>query len=427
MHRRTPYRSWARHLSNAERDGPLRVLRIITRLNVGGPSYQAIFLTERLRGPEFESRLLVGSVGPNEGSMEDLAAERKVAFTRVAGLGREISFKSDGATLLRLYREIRRFRPHLVHTHLAKAGTLGRIAARMARVPVVIHTYHGHVFHGYFSPRKTAMFLRIERALARWTDRIIVLGEAQEREILGFGVGRPEQMVRIPLGLELEPFLELEEGRRQQAEDPATVGIVARLVPIKAHDLFLRAARMVADRRPHTRFRIIGDGDERPGLERQARELGFDDSSSPHPHNPTPDSDSPTPNAPRPTPSVTFTGFRSDLPAVYSELDVVVLCSRNEGLPVTLIEALAAARPVVSTEVGAVRDLVTPGETGLLVPSGDPDALAAAILRHLEQPEAAAEMGHRGRAHIHPRFSIDRLEGDIRALYRELGARDWGG
>src|SRR5438552_165216 len=260
---------------------PIRVMRIITRLNVGGPSYQAIYLTERLRGPEYATMLLTGTVGEREGSLEGLAAEREVSFTRVPGLGREISVRSDGLTVGRLYREMRRFRPDIVHTHLAKAGAVGRLAAKLAGVPSIVHTYHGHVFHGYFSPRKTELFLRIERALARWTDRIVVLSERQEREILGFGVGRPEQMVRIPLGLELEPFLSAERRRGElRAElglpdETPLVGIVARLVPIKAHGLFLEAARRVAHCRPDTRFLIVGDGELREPLEQQALSMGF--------------------------------------------------------------------------------------------------------------------------------------------------------
>src|SRR5437016_7441479 len=239
---------------------PIRVMRIITRLNVGGPSYQAIYLTQRLRQPGFDCSLLAGKPGPDEGSMEELAAARGVPFTRVPGLGRAISLQSDGLTVYRLYRAMRRYRPDIVHTHLAKAGAVGRLAAWMARVPAIVHTYHGHVFHGYFSKRKTELFLLIERALARCTDRLVVLSERQEREILGFGVGRPEQMVRIPLGLELEPFLSAEKhrgtlrGELGVRDGAALVGIVARLVPIKAHGLFLRAARAVADRRPDTEF-----------------------------------------------------------------------------------------------------------------------------------------------------------------------------
>jgi glycosyltransferase involved in cell wall biosynthesis len=408
-------------------------MRIITRLNVGGPSYQAIHLTERLHGPAMECRLLVGSVGSQEKSMESLAAERGISVKRIAGLGREISLKSDGATTLRIYREIRCFRPDIVHTHLAKAGAVGRVAARLARVPMVVHTYHGHVFHSYFTPRRTAVFLRIERLLARWTDRIVVLSEWQEREILGFGVGRPEQMVRIPLGLELEPFLHAgahrgelrrELGIRRQAP---LVGIVARLVPVKAHHLFLEAASHVVRSHPDAEFLIVGDGELRDRLEQQALSLGFQVVSHRAALMPTIVRQPPCPKpeyAIRHTqyapPAVHFLGFRSDLPAIYADLDVVALSSLNEGLPVTIIEALAAARPVVATDVGAVRDLVSPGETGWLAARGDAVGLAAGIVKHLEERAAAEAMGRRGRERVYPHLSIDRLEQDIRQLYTGL-------
>jgi glycosyltransferase involved in cell wall biosynthesis len=408
-------------------------MRIITRLNVGGPSYQAIHLTERLCGPELDCRLLVGSVGPQEKSMESLADERGVSVKRIPGLGREISLKSDGATALRIYREIRRFRPDIVHTHLAKAGAVGRVAARLARVPMVVHTYHGHVFHSYFSPRKTAVFLRIERLLARWTDRIVVLSESQEQEILGFGVGRPEQMVRIPLGLELEPFLHAGahrgEIRRElgiRRETPL-VGIVARLVPVKAHHHFLEAASHVVRSHPEAGFLIVGDGELRHRLEHQALSLGFKVVS----HRPAPmppivrqpscaDAVHAIRNTQYAPPAVHFLGFRSDLPAIYADLDVVALSSLNEGLPVTIIEALAAARPVVATEVGAVRDLVAPGETGWLAARGDAAGLATGIVKHLEERGAAEAMGRRGRERVYPHLSIGRLESDIRELYLQL-------
>ena len=395
-------------------------MRIITRLNVGGPSYQAIYLTQRMQDPEFQSVLLTGNVGPREGSMEGLAHERGVPFTRVPGLGREISLKSDLPTVHRVYQEIRRYRPDIVHTHLAKAGAVGRLAARLARVPSVVHTYHGHVFHGYFSKRKSAVLVRIERALARATDRIVVLGEAQEREILNFGVGKQAQMQRIPLGLELEPFLAAHhhagELRRELGVGAGTplVGIVARLVPIKAHSLFLDAALLVSRHRPDAQFLVVGDGDLRESLEQEAREKGFRIVA----HDML-ERQQATGSAAS-GPLLRFLGFRSDLPRIYADLDVAVLCSLNEGLPVTIIEALAAARPVVATEVGSVADLVSPDETGCLVPPGSPEALAEGIRRQLEHPERAAEMARAGQAHVYPRLSVDRLERDLRALYREL-------
>jgi glycosyltransferase involved in cell wall biosynthesis len=410
---------------------PVRVMRIITRLCVSGPPYQAIFLTQRLQGSEFVSRLLAGNVSENEGSLDGLARERGVMVNRIPGLEREISLRTEIPALGEIYREIRRFRPDIVHTHHAKAGALGRVAARAARVPIVCHTYHGHVFHSYFSPTKTKCFIRLERMLARWTDRLVVLSEVQKQEILGYGVGRPEQMAVIPLGLELDSFLQAEKQQgRVRAElgmggQVPLVGIVARLVPIKAHDLFLQAARQIAQVRPDVQFLVVGDGELREPLEEQALRLGLRVVS----HRPgappverLPAAQVADGRAIQPCSAIHFLGFRSDLPALYADLNVLLLCSLNEGLPVTIIEALAAARPVVATDVGAVSDLVKPEVTGKLVRSGDAGGLAEAVLEQIAAPERAEAMARHGRRHIYPRLSIDRLEQDIRRLYSELAA-----
>lgn len=379
---------------------PIKVMRIIARLNVGGPAIHTILLTDRMKREGFATTLVAGVTGPDEGDMLDLAARNGVEPVIMPTLGRELSPANDVRTIFQLYRLMRRERPDVVHTHTAKAGTVGRIAARLARVPVVVHTFHGHVLSGYFSPLKTRFFIQIERLLARATDRILVLGEPQLRDIRGFGIGRAEQFQCVPLGLELREFLDAARLRGQlrrelgiAAETPL-VGIVARLVPIKGHGLFLKAAKEVAAVRPDARFLIIGDGELRKHLEGEARSLGIAD-------------------------RVLFTGFRSDLPAIYADLDVVALSSFNEGLPVTIIEALAAGRPVVATDVGAVRDLIVPGETGWLVPAGQHESLARGILRLLEYPEHALRLGEAGRGHVYPRLSIDRLVGDLATLYRE--------
>ena len=303
-----------------------------------------------------------------------------------------------------------------------------------------MHTYHGHVFHSYFSPRRTATYLHIERKLARWTDRLIVLSEQQEREILGFGVGRPEQMVRIPLGLELEPFLHAAAHRGALraslgigAATPL-VGIVARLVPIKAHALFLQAARRVALCRPDVRFVIVGDGELRERLELHALEQGLTVCS--HRRGRDPELRGPASGI-GPVPTVVhFLGFRSDLVNVYADLDVVVLCSKNEGLPVTIIEALAAARPVVATDVGAVRDLVVPGETGLLVdlqlkpgtfdpvdPGKFARDLADAVNTVARDESLRERFGRNGRRRVEEHFSWTAIAHRTLDLYRSLVER----
>jgi glycosyltransferase involved in cell wall biosynthesis len=385
---------------------PLRILRVITRLNIGGPAIHTILLTRGLQNARFRSVLVAGLEGPHEGSMRDLAARHGVRPRIVPELGREVSPANDLRAALAMYRLIRGSRPHIVHTHMAKAGTAGRLAARLARVPIVVHTFHGHTFHSYFGPLKTRLFLEIERSLARVTDRIVAVNEAQRRDISAYGVAPPEKVVTIPLGLEIEPMLEAEAHRGALKAELGVngrhklVGIVARLVPIKAHEVFLRAAARVHARAPETLFLVIGDGERRAELEAMARDLGLGD-------------------------AVRFLGWRADMRRVYADLDVVALSSNNEGSPVALIEAMAAARPVVSTDVGGVSGVVTHGETGLLVPPRDPDALAEGIATLLRAPEQAARFGRAGRAAVYPRHAASRLVADVERLYLDL-AREKG-
>ena len=379
----------------------LRVLRAITRLNIGGPAIHAIILTRGLQNDRFASVLVTGQEGPREGSMRKLALTRGVRPLILDELGREVSPSNDLRATLRMYRLIRRARPHIVHTHMAKAGTAGRLAARLARVPIVVHTFHGHTFHSYFGRAKTALFLQIERALARLTDRIVAVGEDQRREIVAYGIAPASKIVPIPLGLELEPMLQAERERgnlRAQLgldRRVGIVGIVARLVPIKAHEVFLDAASRVHTVAPRTRFLVIGDGERRAELEQMTADRGLAD-------------------------AVHFLGWRGDMHCVYADLDVVALSSNNEGSPVALIEAMAAARPVVATAVGGVPEVVRDGENGLLVPPRDPAALAERILRLLREPERATAMGLAGRAWVYPRYAAGRLVVDVEQLYLEL-------
>lgn len=385
---------------------PIRVFRAITRLNVGGPALHTILLTAALNdGHAFQSTLVAGTTTEHEGDMMPLARRKGVQPVFLPELGREISPADDVVALAKMLRLMRAERPDVVHTHMAKAGTVARVAARLLGVPLVIHTYHGHVFHGYFSPRKTRVFLAIERALALGTHRIVVVGERQRDEIAGFGVAPRDKLLPIRLGLDLEGFLTAEHLRgtvRRSlgiAAEVPLVGIVARLVPIKAHEDFFAAAEQVLRSVPNSIFLVVGDGERRAELEALVRRMGLEA-------------------------SVRFLGWRQDLAAVYADLDVVALASRNEGSPVALIEALAAARPVVSTAVGGVPEVVVDGQTGLTVPASDARALGEAVVRLLRDPQRAAAMGQAGRRHVYPRYASTRLVDDMRALYtRELAVR----
>jgi glycosyltransferase involved in cell wall biosynthesis len=385
---------------------PIKILRAITRLNIGGPAIHAILLTTGLDdGAVFRSTLVAGTTAPHEGDMLDLARARSVEPIVLPALGREISPLDDLVALARMARLVRQIRPDVVHTHMAKAGTVGRIAAHVCGVPLIVHTYHGHVFHGYFSPAKTRVFRTIERVLGLATDRIITVGDGQRAEIAGYGIAPLSKLEPIRLGLELGQFLRAEEVRgRLRAElaideQVPLVGIVARLVPIKAHELFFNAAKRVLESLPGARFVVVGDGERHIELETLVNQLGI-------------------------AASVTFLGWRRDMVNIYADLDVVALSSLNEGSPVALIEALAAARPVVSSAVGGVPEVVIDGVTGLTVKPSDSAALAEAMLTLLRDRELAARLGAAGRRHVYPRYDSCRLVEDVANLYtRELTAR----
>jgi glycosyltransferase involved in cell wall biosynthesis len=320
----------------------------------------------------------------------------------MVGLGREIAPLRDLRALVGLFRLMRAWRPAIVHTHTAKAGVLGRLAARAAAVPIVVHTFHGHVLRGYFSPAKAALFRRIEARLAPLADALVAVSDAVKSDLVSLGVAQAERIRVVPLGLELGHLAgPLPRGAlRKEAgipENAPLVGMVGRLVPIKDVPCFLRAARLVLEKRKDARFALVGDGEERPALESLCRELGIFG-------------------------RVFFLGWRGDLAGVYGDLDVVVNASRNEGTPVALIEALAAARPVVATRVGGTPDLLGGGERGRLVPPGEPEALARAVLETLDESETSRRLAEAGREHVLARHSSDRLIRDVDALYRELRA-----
>ena len=372
-------------------------MRIIARLNVGGPAIHVTLLTERLVPPDFESMLVCGYVGPGEGDMAYLAEARGIQPVYVAELGRELSPLRDLVTLAKLWRLMRRFRPDVVHTHTAKAGFVGRIAARLARAPVLVHTYHGHVFHGYFSPVKTRIFLWLERFTARLSDRLITISPALKDELVNtYHIAPESKFAVVPLGLELAPYAETP--RHQGAfradfdipPDAPLIGIVGRIVLIKNHALFLQMAAKVRAANPNAHFVIIGDGDRRAEIEAQTDSLNLRD-------------------------AVTFTGWLQDLRPAYSAVDVLVISSDNEGTPVSIIEALAAGVRVVSTAVGGVPDLLRGGEYGQLVPPNDPDALAAAVIASLAEPEPSI-----ARQDVVAAYDITRLTADLASLYRSL-------
>jgi glycosyltransferase involved in cell wall biosynthesis len=388
---------------------PTPVVRVITRLNIGGPSIQATRLATALETHGFTTTLIHGRLGAGEGDMSYLIASGTQAV-HVDSLRRPLSPLHDLRALRRIYRELKIARPAIVHTHMAKAGLLGRLAAlayNAARGAAprarVIHTYHGHVLEGYFSPLMTSVFITLERLLARATDRIVAISPAIERQLRDdFRIGRAAQYRVVPLGFDLSSFAAVDDAARVAArrelavpDGAKIVSTVGRLTAIKQHRLLLDTVAKVAATEPRVLALIAGDGELRADLESYAAQLGITD-------------------------RVRFLGWRRDLATIYAATDVFVLTSRNEGTPVALIEAMAAAVPGVSTDVGGVKDVITGSDVGARVRDGDADALAANIVRYLADDAARREAGRRARAAVLDRYSIDRLVGDLTTLYRDV-------
>ena len=395
----------------------VKILRIIARLNIGGPAIHTILLSHELDKIGYKVILVKGTEGLAEGDMMYMARAKNVEPVLIPELGREIGFKNDLIAFYRLYKLIKKEKPDIVHTHTAKAGTLGRAAAWLAGVPIIIHTFHGHVLHGYFGKLKTWVFVQIEKMLAFISTRLITLSEELKNELINMGIGNEKKFEVVPLGLELTPFLENNppsppfakggmggfcgEFKKELGlpENTILIGIIGRLVPIKGHRYFLEATKIISSQFPvpssQIRFVIIGDGELREELEDYAKKLGISD-------------------------MVVFTGFRRDLPKIYADLDIIALTSLNEGTPVSIIEAMAGGKPVVATNVGGVASLIKDSITGFLVPPKRPDLFAEAVLKLLNNPLLMKTMGEEACRSVFPKYNISQLVKRIDSLYSSL-------
>jgi glycosyltransferase involved in cell wall biosynthesis len=381
----------------------IRVLRIIARLNMGGPAHHVALLSGMLDPKRYDTLLLHGEVGPGEASLVEVARRREARLEIVPGLGPELRPTADVRALIALVKRIRDFRPDIVHTHTAKAGMLGRLAAWLAGRPrpVIVHTYHGHVLEGYFDPLRNQLYRTLERWLGRASDLLIGVSAATVEDLVRLRIAPRRKFRVVPIGLDLEPFLTPPERARPEFRREAGVApgellvtFVGRLVPIKRVDLAIRALAEARQRGAAIRLAVVGDGEDRPALERLARDLGVEE-------------------------AIAFFGYRDDMVAVTAGADLALLTSANEGTPVSLIEAGAAGRPAVATAVGGVTDVVTPA-TGVVVQSADAAALGAAIAGLAADPGARTAMGEAARRHVLARFSVGRLLEDIDAVYLEL-------
>lgn len=404
----------------------MKILRIIARLNVGGPARHVVWLTNGLNDDEFQSLLVAGTVPPGEEDMSYFAAENRVSPVFITELSRELSPK-DIVSLWKVYRLMREFSPDVVHTHTAKAGTIGRSAAFLYRWLTwrtligrprklkVVHTFHGHVFHSYYGAAKTRIFLTIERMLARFgTDRIITISRQQFHEINeDFGVGRAKQFSIIPLGIDLSQF-DVDATSRAvmrdeigAADGEIVIGFVGRLTAIKNIPMLLEAAAEITKdpTSPKMRFVIIGDGELRGELESTTKDLGIER-------------------------TVTFLGNRTDVSALLPGMDIIALTSANEGTPLSLIEAMAAGVPFVSTAVGGVVDLAGEKlegrdgydvcERGITTIPGSSTAFANALIHLASDEKLRMDLAREGREFVVANYSTERLVSDIKRLYREL-------
>lgn len=393
----------------------IKILRIIARLNIGGPAIHTILLTDGLDRIGFDSMLVCGRPNKDEGDMGYLAEEKNAKFTLIPELKRELNLFYDTKAFIKILEIIFSQRPNIIHTHTAKAGCLGRMAGILynvftpkAKRAKLIHTFHGHVLSGYFGTLKTKTFILIERFLALFSAKILTVSESVKNELVALGICPESKIEVIPLGFELEKFLEVPPSERTQLN----IGIVGRLVRIKNHRLFLDAAsRMINENWGlQLKFMIIGDGELRQDLQLYSRQLNIEE-------------------------KIEFLGWQKDLAAIYSDLDIVALTSLNEGTPVSLIEAMASARVVVATDVGGVRDLlgkkadydgIEPNagfqllERGVLVKSQDICSLSSALVLLSQNKGLRQKMGFSSREYVRDRYAKERLIKDMERLYNKM-------
>ena len=383
---------------------PIRVLRVIARLNMGGPAIHVASLAAGLETRGYHTTLVAGSLARGEDSMDFLAQRLGVDVVSIPELQREVSVLHDARSVLRVAELIRDERPHILHTHTAKAGAIARAAALLAggaRPPVVLHTFHGHVLKGYFDAGRTAFFRQVERALARASDVLVAVSPEVRDELVELGVAPYEKFVVIRLGIPLEerlgdPTADSDYRRLYGIPSEAfVVGWVGRMTGVKDTSAVVEIVRVARERGVDAVLCMVGDGPDRERLEQLAHELGI-------------------------ARYCYFVGYQSDVAGYYRLFDAFLLPSVNEGTPVSAIESLASGTPVVANRVGGVPDVVRDGVDGFLVEPGDTDAAAARLETLAADPELRARLGESGRSRVLERYSVERLVDDVDRLYRSL-------
>ncbi len=388
-----------------------RVLRIINRFNLGGPTYNAGILSRYLP-EEYQTKLIGGSIDESEAQSFHILDELKVDYETIPEMKRSLHPFHDLKAFFKIRKIIKDFKPDIVHTHASKAGTVGRLAAFSCRVPVVVHTFHGHVFHSYFGKLKTQFFIQIERYLARKSSAIIAISPQQKKELSEvYNICSTDKIHVVPLGFDLSRFGQQIDKKRADfrneydiENDTLTIGIIGRLVPIKNHRLFIQAIPEILKKRQGTlRFVIVGDGELTDELQLLTKELGIPFRYKNQ--------------GEKPVNGIEFTSWRTDVDVVLAGLDIVCLTSFNEGTPVSLIEAQAVGRPIVTTRVGGVEDVVQEEESGLICKSDDLDSFVHQLQRLVEDEMLREKMKKKGPDLVEKRFSYRRLVEDIQVLY----------
>ena len=390
-----------------------RVLRILNRLIIGGPSKNAVYLTRYMQ-PDFDTMLVIGGKEDHEQDADFLATANNIQPTCIPQMKRAISPKDDWAAYNKLKKLIKEFKPDIVHTHAAKSGALGRLAAKHLNVPVIVHTFHGHVFHSYFNSLKTNFFIRTERYLGGLSDAIVAISDVQKKELSGdFRIAAAEKFRVIPLGLDLDNFTIDREAKRNKFrtefgldDDTVAVGIIGRLVPVKNHSLFLTALKYVLNNSSaKVKAFIIGDGESRASIEKLATSLDIKFSQHTDKEYPGP---------------LIFTSWRTDVDTICAGLDIIALTSLNEGTPVSLIEAQAAGKPIVSTRVGGIADVVLENKTALLSDIADEKRYCSNLLQMVNDISMRHKFSNAGQEYVLNKFGYQRLVADMDSLYRDL-------
>lgn len=390
-----------------------KVLRILNRLIIGGPALNATYLTKYM-APEYETMLVIGGKDDHEQDAMHLADRLGITPVVIPEMKRAIHPGDDRTAYKKMKQLIRDYKPDVVHTHAAKSGAIGRLAAISMKVPVIVHTFHGHVFHSYFNKWKTQAFINIERYLAKRSSGIIAISDIQKAELADtYKICPSDKINVIPLGLDLNKFKENQDEKRKAfrekyliADDEIAIGIIGRIVPVKNHTLFVKVAKeLLGATKKKLRFVIVGDGDMRQQMEDELSAANIDYAYFP--------------DAPRNATAICIS-WHKDVDEVLAGVDIAVLTSHNEGTPVSLIEAQSASRPVVSTNVGGVADVVMDGVTGYVVLPNEVAPFTTATLRLIEDEKLRKTMGDAGLKHVRESYSYQRLVRDMDAYYKNL-------